>query len=151
MNFIEKELELFPIRKTIDVKWRDLDAYQHVHNATYILWAEELRIAYMRQIGLDVVVPKSQKINLILGSQTCKYINQLRFPDTVLGGCTVKEIGEFKILFEVKLYSQQSQKIVAIILAELVTYNYQEQKKVAIPKSFIEIIEKIEGKKVDRR
>ena len=37
----------------IDVRWRDLDANQHVNNAMYLSYLEEARVVWLNQIIVD--------------------------------------------------------------------------------------------------
>lgn len=38
------------IRAPIDVRWRDLDAFNHVNNATYLTYLEESRLQWLKQV-----------------------------------------------------------------------------------------------------
>lgn len=37
-------------RIAIDVRWRDLDAFNHVNNATYLTYLEQARLEWLRRI-----------------------------------------------------------------------------------------------------
>jgi acyl-CoA thioester hydrolase len=38
-------------RTRIDVRWRDLDAFEHVNNSVYLTYIEEARIRWMQTLG----------------------------------------------------------------------------------------------------
>ena len=35
---------------TMPVRWRDLDAFNHVNNSTYLTWIEETRLQWMASL-----------------------------------------------------------------------------------------------------
>lgn len=38
------------IRAPIEVRWRDLDAFNHVNNATYLTYLEQARLVWLKQV-----------------------------------------------------------------------------------------------------
>lgn len=40
-------------RSTIEVRWRDLDAYNHVNNSTYLTYLEQARLDWLQQLAGD--------------------------------------------------------------------------------------------------
>jgi acyl-CoA thioester hydrolase len=38
------------IRTPIEVRWRDLDAFNHVNNATYLTYLEQARLVWLKQV-----------------------------------------------------------------------------------------------------
>src|SRR5699024_8966001 len=38
------------IRAPIEVRWRDLDAFNHVNNATYLTYLEQARLAWLKNV-----------------------------------------------------------------------------------------------------
>lgn len=51
MARIEFEKDDFQFSRTVQVRWSDLDALNHINNAVYVTYLEEARIHYLEAIG----------------------------------------------------------------------------------------------------
>jgi len=120
----------FKIQLEIPVRWGDMDAYEHVNNAVYIKWNEHIRIAYLEKVFPDW---NDQKIGPILARQECTYIFPMAYPDTAICGCRVTELLEDRIIFETKIFSQEHNRISALLKTTIMAYNLVERKKAKIP------------------
>ncbi|WP_456409640.1 acyl-CoA thioesterase [Oceanithermus sp.] len=92
------ELKDFPIVVSVDVRYRDLDTFNHVNNAVYLTYFEQARVAYFRELGWtssdDSVVVARAEVNyrrpIVLGQQ-------LRV------GCRVARFGQKSYVMEYRL------------------------------------------------
>lgn len=50
---IGDEAPLVLFRMPIDLRWRDLDAFNHVNNANFMTYVEEARIRWFESAGND--------------------------------------------------------------------------------------------------
>jgi len=125
-------LSEFPVNIEVDVQWADMDAAQHVNNTVYLRWVESSRIAFFEKLGHGVS-PEAGEAGFILGYQDCKYIFPVTFPDTVIVGATVTEIGEDRFFMESHVFSKKYQRLAAISKQTVVTYDYSTLKKVDVP------------------
>ena len=66
-----------------DVQWRDMDAFQHVNNISYLIWFERIRIAFMERFGGDEY-HRADGLAPVLASVQCKYRFPLTYPDRIL-------------------------------------------------------------------
>ena len=131
METIQQSLADFPSQLSVVVQWGDMDAAQHVNNLIYLRWAETARIDFFRK--LEIFTTPNDPEGVILSKQTCKYIFPVTFPDTVFVGTRVSEIKADRFMLQSHIYSQQHQRIVAIVDHELVPYSYVELTKIPLP------------------
>ncbi len=122
----------FPVNFEIDVQWGDMDAAQHVNNTVYLKWTESSRIYFFQKLGYGVK-PKDGEAGFILGFQDCKYIFPVTFPDTVIVGAKVTDVGKDRIFLQSQIFSKKHQRLAAISNQTIVTYDYSTLQKVAIP------------------
>ena len=52
-NQINLQLSDFPYRHELKTRWRDLDAFNHVNNATFLSYIEDARIVFFKRWGID--------------------------------------------------------------------------------------------------
>ena len=60
-----ENLDKFPAVVAVDVRYRDLDTFNHVNNAVYLTYFEQARVRYFRSLGwrsndASVVVARSE-------------------------------------------------------------------------------------------
>ena len=122
----------FPVLYKVPVQWGDQDAFGHVNNTVHIRWFETGRVAYLRAAGWDTTL-RSKNIGPILASITCHYRRQVTFPDTVVIGSRVAEMGRTKCTIEHALFSKREQAIVADGISIVVMFDYQKGRPVRIP------------------
>ncbi len=128
----EAFLSEFPVHIEIDVQWGDMDAVQHVNNTVYLRWTESARIEYFQRLGYGVSQQEGEA-GFILGWQDCKYIFPVTFPDTVIVGVKVTDIGKDRLILQSHLFSKKHQRLVAISKQTIVTYDYSTLQKVDVP------------------
>ena len=72
----------YPVELTQDLVWGDMDAFQHINNAVYFRYFEDIRISYFERIKVIDHMNKTQ-IGPILASTKCDFRAPLTFPDTI--------------------------------------------------------------------
>lgn len=149
MSKIKTSLAAFPIQTRIPVQWGEMDAFNHVNNVVYLRWSESARIDYFAALGLNLDRPEKQLYNVILGYQDCKYLLPVTFPDTMLIGTTVTEIGTDRFTMQCQMFSERHDRIAAISNHLIITLDYKTYQKIAIPQELIGRINALEAK-VDR-
>jgi len=139
---IKKELEKYPVKLEIPVRWSDMDAFRHVNNTNYLKWGEIARVEYIT----NHLVEDLQDVRLgpILARQDCRYIFPLTFPDTVCLGYRVSEIQEDRLICECKIYSKKYNKLCAIIYNTVMAYDFVNLRKTDIPVDWVMKIQEIE-------
>ena len=77
--------------KRIEIRWRDLDAYQHVNQAVYLTYLEEALDSWLREVlGLD----EGQVWNYVAAHISIDYRSELRLEDRqAVGTVRVEQVG----------------------------------------------------------
>jgi acyl-CoA thioester hydrolase len=72
------------------VRWRDLDAFNHVNNASYLGYIEEARVTWFKSLSSDW---SGETAAPILAAITVNYRKPAGWPETVIIELTVERIG----------------------------------------------------------
>lgn len=145
VTFSMKELlSDFPVIVELPVAWGEMDALGHVNNAVYFRYFESARVAYLTKINF-IDPEQNAGIAAILASTRCDFRKALTYPDTVLIGARVIEIGDDRFTMEYRLVSQRLQKVAAEGSGVVVAFDYRERRKAALPEAIRKNIMTIEG------
>ena len=129
-HFMNHELlEDFPVVLQIPVAWGDMDAFGHVNNTMFFRYFESARIAFLDRIGFrgdDGPGP-------ILASTQCRFRRPVAYPDTVLVGARVTELGDDRFTHEYRLVSLALDDVAAEGAGVIVAYDYAAAAKCKIP------------------
>jgi acyl-CoA thioester hydrolase len=91
----------FRFHHAVDVRFRDLDAMGHAHHSLALIYVEEARAAYWRDVagreGVDA-------IDYVLAEVTVRYHRRITFPDRLDVGLRVSRLGgkSFTMEYEVR-------------------------------------------------
>ena len=140
-------LKKFPVITTINVRWGEMDAANHVNNVVYLRWSEAARFEYFEKLNIPVV-PENGGPGLILGWQDCKYILPVVYPDTVYIGTRLKAFEQDRFTMESHFFSEQHQRLATISQHRIFCYDYEAKSKVDVPESLKEAILKAEKDKL---
>lgn len=141
------ELEAeFPVVIELEVRWGDMDAFQHVNNTQYFRYFEQVRIAYFgRSItggSEDAGLPRG--VGPILHSTSCRFRAPVKYPDTLYIGARVVDVGKDRFSMEFRVVSEQLGRIAADGDAIIVSFDYSTGRKVELPREWIDAIERTE-------
>lgn len=75
----------------IEVRFADLDKFQHVNNAVYLTYAEQARISYFDEILSDTIDWKSK--GLILARAETNYLSPIVLHDVINVETTCSKVG----------------------------------------------------------
>ena len=95
------EAATFRFHHAVDVRFRDLDSMGHAHHSLALIYVEEARAAYWRDVaGRDGV----DAIDYVLGEVTVRYHRRISFPDRLDVGMRVSRLGDksFTMAYEVR-------------------------------------------------
>ncbi len=118
-----------------EVQWRDMDAFRHVNNISYLIWFERVRIAFMDCFGGEEY-DQSGDLVPVLASVECKYRFPLTYPDDILIGCGVRDIGEDRFVQTYGVYSLGHGLVAAEGHGRLVYFDRARGSKAPIPPRF---------------
>jgi len=89
------KLEDFPIIVSVDVRYRDLDTFNHVNNAVYLTYFEQARVAYFKSLGWQ-----SDDASVVVARAEVNYRRPIFLEDEVKVGCRVARFGSKSYVME---------------------------------------------------
>ncbi|HAS8314184.1 TPA: acyl-CoA thioesterase [Vibrio vulnificus] len=143
---MELLLQDFPVVTEINVAWGEMDALQHINNVVYFRYFETARIEYFNKINLMDEI-KRNKIGPVLSETQCRYRIPVTFPDTLLIGSRVSEVGEDRFTMEYQVVSKKMGKVTTTGSATVVMFDFKNQCKTQLPAVLRDAIFSIEAKK----
>ncbi|HAS6347333.1 TPA: acyl-CoA thioesterase [Vibrio vulnificus] len=143
---MELLLQDFPVVTEINVAWGEMDALQHINNVVYFRYFETARIEYFNKINLMDEIKRNQ-IGPVLSETQCRYRIPVTFPDTLLIGSRVSEVGEDRFTMEYQVVSKKMGKVTTTGSAIVVMLDFKNQCKTQLPAVLRDAIFSIEAKK----
>lgn len=128
---------LFRFSTTLEVRWRDLDALDHVNNAVYFTYLEEARFHYLRELG--VVSSDPSGIGMILAEASCQFKSPLGLGERVTVWVRVSELRNSSFIFEYRVEGDDG-RLAATARSAQVCYDYQNQCPIPIPGEWRKVI-----------
>lgn len=139
---VESLLTGFPVRVEQAVLWGEMDAFRHVNNVVYFRYFENARVEYLRQLGWAL---GSQPVGTILASIEARFRRPLTYPDTILIGVRVTEVGPDRLSMEHRIVSRNQQAVTTDGHGVIVTYDYAQNRKAPVPDEMRKAIETLEA------
>ena len=132
--------DLKPVLSTeIAVRWADMDAYNHVNNAMYLRYMEEIRVQFMYKMGF---VLDGKGTGPVIINALSTFLISAEYPDTIRVEFFVDKPGNSSFMSYYRLYSNQLDgALVCEGEAKIVWVNYEENKSVPIPDNIRQLIE----------
>lgn len=121
--------ELFRFSTTVAVRWRDLDAMNHVNNAVYFTYLEQARVHYLRELGLTSDAPSG--VGFILAEACCQYKSPLTLGERVTVRIRVSQLGRSSFVFTYLLEGQDG-RLVAEARSTQVCYDYADERSIPL-------------------
>ena len=147
MTLREEYLSDYPVVIELPVVWGEMDAFGHVNNIIYFRYFESARLAYFQEVEYLKSV-EERGIGPILASTDCKFKLPLTYPDKILVGACVPEMGEDRFVMRYRVVSENHKRVAADGEGLIVSYNYNENAKTPIPDDIRAAIEKLEGREL---
>ncbi len=129
--------DTFRISTTIEVRWRDLDALNHVNNAVYFTYLEQARFQYLQELGLVPDIPSG--IGMILADAHCRFESPLALGERVTVYIRVSELRRSSFIFQYRVEGEDG-RLAAEARTAQVCYDYEEQHPIPIPDEWRETI-----------
>lgn len=128
----------------VAVRFRDLDPMGHVHHSLPIVYVEEARAAFWREIAGR---PGLAEIDYVLGEITVRYHRRIPFPAQLDVRLWVAGIGRSSITMEFEVCDPGGNRY-ASGRTVLVMYDYQRHASMPVP---TELRERIAGYQPEER
>ena len=133
MKNIDIKLDDFTFHHTIKTRWRDLDAFRHVNNATFLSYIEDARILFFKRWGINL-----KEKSLIVASVKIDYINQLKHPSNIIIGQKVSRLGTKSYDIQSAVFEKESKVLICCSTITSVCYDFINKKTVPIYKEIID-------------
>jgi acyl-CoA thioester hydrolase len=132
LSNVDEFLGEYPVTVEIPVAWGEMDSFSHVNNIVYFRYFESARIACFDRIGYPDLMHNSGS-GPILASTECRFRIPLTYPDMLIAGTVIEDIGQHHFLMGYAVFSRNHDAIAATGSGRIVSYDYQRQKKAPIP------------------
>lgn len=116
---------------TIPTRWADNDQYGHVNNAKYLTFFE---LVIMRYLEVEAKLDFDQhRVRCFSVENMCRYIQPVKFPDTLDAGLRVGKLGNSSVRYEVALFVQGRSEVSAVGYFIDVFVDNKTEKPITIP------------------
>ena len=124
IDYNELRISDFKFIHKINTRFRDLDAFKHVNNATFLTYLEDARIVFFKRWNVN-----HTSRSLIVASIKIDYVNQVTHPSELIICQKISRIGNksfdnFSVIFS-------KNRVVCVSTVTIVCYNFA--KKITIP------------------
>ncbi|WP_395055561.1 acyl-CoA thioesterase [Polaromonas sp.] len=149
MSLIRPQAEprsAYKVFRPIGTRWMDNDVYGHVNNVVYYSWFDTAVNGYLIDAGA-IDIHHGAVIGLVVETQ-CNYFAPLAFPDPVLAGIRVAQVGSSSVRYEVGLFSGKTDDPSSELTAAKghfihVYVDKQTRRPVALPAQLLSVLEKL--------
>ena len=132
----------FRFKAEVQVRFRDLDAMNHVNNAVYMTYFEIARLAFWAEIsGVHDVYSRG----LILAEQTCTYRSPARHNEILNVWLKPVAMRRSSFVYRYKITERQSGRLIATGRSVQVSYDYEAEKSIPLLPEYRAALEKAAG------
>jgi acyl-CoA thioester hydrolase len=136
--------DAFRHRTTLQVRFRDTDAFGHVNNAVFATFSELARVRYLIEV-LQPAEPFS-RMPLILARIALDFRSPIEFGEEVVVETRVDRIGTTSFDMSHRMVAGPDGRLVADVQTVLVTYDYANARPMPVPADWRELIAAFEGR-----
>ena len=126
----------------IDIRFRDLDALNHVNNAVYFSYMEHARFQYLRH--LDLFDRDASDTGMIVAEATCAFKTPITLDQNIVVRVRATHLKNSSFVFEYSLEDADAGQVMATGRTVQVCYDYAGNKPKPIPARWRERIERFE-------
>jgi acyl-CoA thioester hydrolase len=122
----------YPVVVEQAVAWGEMDAYQHVNNVVYFRYFENSRLEYFRRLDW-LAMQNDTGVGPILASTHARFRKPLTYPDDILIGARISEVGEDRLKMEHRIISRRLNAVATEGEGIIVTFDYAHGVKAPVP------------------
>ena len=137
----------FRYKVEVQVRFRDLDAMNHVNNAVYFTYFEIARIAYYGELTGS---PDARDLDMILAEATCTYRSPAVYRERLDVWVRTVSLGRSSSVFEYRIVEQTTGRLVATGRTVQVMYDYAAGRSTPMPPELRARFEAFEGRPLSR-
>jgi len=116
----------YRFRRTVEVRFRDIDEMGHAHHTLPLIYIEEARTSYWR----DVL--EREELDFIMGEVGVRYHRRIRYPSTVTVGVRTTRLGRSSFAMEYELRDEAGE-ILADGWSKQVMFDYASGEPKPVP------------------
>ncbi len=135
------DLAPFSFRHSVEVRFQDVDAYGHAHHSRALIYFEEARSAYWRDVA---GVGRGGATGYVLTEVAVQYHERISYPLTVDVGVRVTQIGRKHFVMEYEARSDDGRLLISGRTVQ-VMFDYETRKSIPLPQEIRAAIEAWEG------
>ena len=120
----------FRFHYEVPVRFRDLDPMGHAHHSLPLVYIEEARAAYWRDVAGRA--PSLDGIDYIMAQVTLRFLQRIHFPDTLRIGVRVSKLGKSSFTMEYEIRSASGEVLVTAETVQ-VMFDYERARSKPIP------------------
>jgi len=139
--------DVFRHRTTLQVRFRDTDAFGHVNNAVFFSYVEFARIQYL----LDVIQPERpfDELPLILARVELDFRSPIAFGEEVVVETRLERVGRTSFAMAHRMTAGPDGRLVGDVQSVLVTYDYATSRPIPVPDDWRQRFGAHEGQSFD--
>ena len=135
----------------LEVRFRDIDAFGHVNNASFVTYLEQARVRFLIEVlRVDVV----QSLPVILAALQVDFRSPILFGDEVGIGTRVDWIGNTSLSMSHRMTArgegEDAERVVAEAGTVLVAYDYETEQPIRVPDDWRTAFATHEGRSLER-
>ncbi|KAB2901974.1 MAG: acyl-CoA thioesterase [Dokdonella sp.] len=96
-------------RVPISVRWGDLDAFNHVNNAAFLVYAQEARIVWLGQLGASL---RDASMMPVVAAASLNFRRQLGWPARIVVELSVARLGRSSLTLAHRIVDERDDTIV---------------------------------------
>jgi acyl-CoA thioester hydrolase len=129
--------DLYRFSTTLEVRWRDVDALNHVNNAVYFTYLEQARVHYLHELGF--ALDKPTDVGIIIAEATCRFRSPLRLKEKVTIRARASELRRRSFVLEYRIEGGDG-RLAATASTVQVCFDYDEERPISIPDRWREVL-----------
>ena len=119
-------------RVPITVRWRDLDAYNHVNNSTFLTYLEEARLVWLAALDGEW---KTAEFSPVLAASQVNFRDQIEWPGELVVEVTCEKLGNSSLTLAHRITSADGERLYSDASVVMVWINPESGKPVPLPKA----------------
>ena len=111
----------------MQTRWKDMDSFRHVNNATFLTYIEDARISMFNHWKIQ-----DERKSIIIASITMDYHRQLKHPSSIIIGQKISRIGNTSFDISSGVFIDGEVEPIATGMVTCVCFDYIKNVPVAI-------------------
>lgn len=146
-SYMSDDTSEFSFEHRVAVRFADVDVGGHAHHSRALIYFEEARAAYWREVAGPYT---AEEVDYILAEATARFHARILWPDTLTVGVRMSVMGKKHFEMEYEVRSGEGEALVSGSTVQ-VMYDYQAGESVRIPQGIRSAVEALEGGPLPRR